>query len=148
MLYQHPLLGDGRGANKPWLQELPDPVTKICWQTVAEIHPRAAARLGVENGDLLTVATSAGALTLPALVYLGVRDDTVAIAIGRGLASSGRYAVAGLNALDLLPATAADAIEQAVRRVIDDGLRTGDIFSEGTGRVGTREMGEAIAAAL
>ncbi len=43
---------------------------------------------------------------------------------------------------------AADAIEQAVRRVIDDGLRTGDIFSEGTRRVGTREMGEAIAAAL
>ena len=43
---------------------------------------------------------------------------------------------------------AADAIEAAVRRVIDDGLRTGDIWSEGTRRVGTREMGEAIAAAL
>jgi 3-isopropylmalate dehydrogenase len=43
---------------------------------------------------------------------------------------------------------AADAIDAAVRRVIDDGLRTGDIFSEGTRRVGTREMGEAIAAAL
>jgi 3-isopropylmalate dehydrogenase len=43
---------------------------------------------------------------------------------------------------------AADAIEAAVRRVIDDGLRTGDIWSEGTQRVGTREMGEAIVAAL
>ena len=43
---------------------------------------------------------------------------------------------------------AAEAIERAVRQVIDDGLRTGDIFSEGTRRVGTREMGEAIAAAL
>jgi 3-isopropylmalate dehydrogenase len=43
---------------------------------------------------------------------------------------------------------AADAIDAAVRRVIDDGLRTGDIFSEGTRRVGTSEMGEAIAAAL
>jgi 3-isopropylmalate dehydrogenase len=43
---------------------------------------------------------------------------------------------------------AAEAIERAVRRVIDDGLRTGDIFSEGTRRVGTREMGEAIAAAV
>ena len=43
---------------------------------------------------------------------------------------------------------AAEAIEKAVRRVIDDGLRTGDIFSEGTRRVGTREMGEAIAAAI
>ena len=33
-------LGDGRGANKPWLQEMPDPVTKTVWQTVVEIHPR------------------------------------------------------------------------------------------------------------
>ena len=43
---------------------------------------------------------------------------------------------------------AADAIENAVRRAISDGLRTGDIFSEGTRRAGTREMGEAIAAAV
>jgi len=43
---------------------------------------------------------------------------------------------------------AAEAIEAAVRKVIDDGLRTGDIWSEGTQRVGTREMGEAIVAAL
>ena len=43
---------------------------------------------------------------------------------------------------------AADAIDSAVRTVIDAGLRTGDIWSEGTKRVGTREMGEAIAAAL
>jgi 3-isopropylmalate dehydrogenase len=43
---------------------------------------------------------------------------------------------------------AADAIESAVRKVIDDGLRTGDIWSEGTRRASTREMGEAIVAAL
>lgn len=44
--------------------------------------------------------------------------------------------------------SAAAAIEAAVRRVIDDGLRTGDIWSEGTQRVGTAEMGQAIAAAI
>jgi 3-isopropylmalate dehydrogenase len=43
---------------------------------------------------------------------------------------------------------AADAVDAAVRRAIDSGLRTGDIWSEGTRRVGTREMGEAIAAAI
>jgi 3-isopropylmalate dehydrogenase len=43
---------------------------------------------------------------------------------------------------------AADAIENAVKTVIERGLRTGDIYSEGTQRVGTREMGEAIAAAV
>ena len=43
---------------------------------------------------------------------------------------------------------AADAVDAAVRRAIDSGLRTGDIWSEGTRRVGPREMGEAIAAAI
>ncbi len=43
---------------------------------------------------------------------------------------------------------AADAIEAAVRKTIDQGFRTGDIWSEGTKRVGTREMGDAIIAAL
>jgi 3-isopropylmalate dehydrogenase len=43
---------------------------------------------------------------------------------------------------------AADRIESAVKAVLSDGLRTGDIWSEGTTRVGTREMGDAVVAAL
>jgi len=43
---------------------------------------------------------------------------------------------------------AADAIDNAVKAVIERGLRTGDIYSEGSQRVGTRQMGEAIAAAI
>lgn len=45
-------------------------------------------------------------------------------------------------------AAAAEAIEAAVGQVLDQGLRTGDIWSEGKQRVGTREMGEAVVAAL
>jgi len=104
VVYPHPLLGDGRGANKPWLQEIPDPVTKICWQTVAEMHPATAEKMGLENGDHVTVKTSAGSLTLPVLHYLGTQRDTVAIATGRGHTLSGRYAKAGLNPLEILPA--------------------------------------------
>jgi molybdopterin-containing oxidoreductase family iron-sulfur binding subunit len=104
MVYPHPLLGTGAGANKPWLQEIPDPVTKICWQTVVEMHPATAKRLGVSNGDHVTVQTAAGSLTAPTLIYIGIRPDTVAIAAGRGhSAAAGRYAKAGLNAFDLLP---------------------------------------------
>ena len=55
VVYPHPFIGDGRGANKPWLQEIPDPVTKICWQTVAEMNPATAERMGLANGDLVTV---------------------------------------------------------------------------------------------
>ena len=39
VVYPSPLLGDGRGGNKPWLQELADPVSKIAWQSWIEIHP-------------------------------------------------------------------------------------------------------------
>jgi 3-isopropylmalate dehydrogenase len=45
-------------------------------------------------------------------------------------------------------AEAADRIESAVRHVLASGLRTADIWSEGTSRVGTREMGDAVVAAL
>ncbi|HBB23445.1 MAG TPA: 3-isopropylmalate dehydrogenase, partial [Pseudomonas sp.] len=43
---------------------------------------------------------------------------------------------------------AADAIEQAVSDVLDQGLRTGDIWSEGCNKVGTQAMGDAVVAAL
>ena len=103
VIYSHPLLGEGRGANKPWLQEIPDPVTKTCWQTVAEMNPATAEKMGLANGDHVTVQTSAGGLTLPVLRYPGTQRDTVAIATGRGHAHSGRYAIAGLNPLEILP---------------------------------------------
>jgi Fe-S-cluster-containing dehydrogenase component len=103
VIYQHPFLGDGRGANKPWLQEIPDPITKICWQTVAEMNPATAEKMGLSNGDLVTVQTSAGSLTLPALRYPGTQRDTVAIATGRGHTHAGRYAKAGFNPLEILP---------------------------------------------
>jgi len=43
---------------------------------------------------------------------------------------------------------AADAIEEAVSKVLDQGLRTADIFSEGMEKVSTETMGEAVVAAL
>ena len=103
IVYPSPLLGDGRGANPPWLQELPDPVSKIAWQSWIEIHPLTARTMGVEHGDHLTVTTAAGTITAPAWAYLGVREDAVAIALGQGHASYGRYAQGiGVNALDLV----------------------------------------------
>ena len=103
VVYPHPFIGDGRGANKPWLQEIPDPVTKICWQTVAEMNPATADRMGLANGDHVTIQTSVGRLTLPVLRYPGIQRETVAIATGRGHTNAGRYAKAGVNPLEILP---------------------------------------------
>jgi molybdopterin-containing oxidoreductase family iron-sulfur binding subunit len=103
VVYPSATLGDGAGANKPWLQELPDPVTKIAWQSWVEIHPKTAKEMGVKEGDHLTVKTAAGEITAPAYPYMGVRPDTVAIALGQGHTGYGRFAKnVGVNAYGLL----------------------------------------------
>ncbi len=84
VVYPSPVLGDGRGANKPWLQELPDPVTKVLWSSWVEIHPSTAHQMGIERGDILEVTTASGKVRAPAYLYLGIRPDTVALALGQG----------------------------------------------------------------
>ncbi len=87
-----PMLFDGRGANKTWLQEVPDPATKITWQTWVEVHPETAARLGVANGDVVTVTAGARSAEAQVYVYPGVHRDAVAMPIGRGHTAYGRWA--------------------------------------------------------
>ncbi|MDJ0869366.1 MAG: molybdopterin-dependent oxidoreductase, partial [Myxococcota bacterium] len=109
-----PLLFDGRGANLPWLQEIPDPVSKIAWESWAEISLGTAERLGgLGIGDMIAVETSAGSFEVPVLPRGGVRDDVIAIAVGQGHTvgrwasheSDGRPGEArGVNVLELLPA--------------------------------------------
>jgi molybdopterin-containing oxidoreductase family iron-sulfur binding subunit len=95
---------DGRGANKPWLHEIPDPVTNIVWDSWVEVHPETARRLDVVEGDVLRVESPAGFVEAPVYVYAGVRPDTVAIPTGLGHESYGRYAKSrGINAIKLLP---------------------------------------------
>ena len=102
--YFSPTLGDGRGANKPWLQELPDPVSKVCWQTWVELHPITANKLGVTIGDIVEVRTAGGSVRAPVFLFLGIRPDTVAIPLGQGHTEYGRYARGiGVNAATILP---------------------------------------------
>src|SRR6184192_3044032 len=74
-----PALHDGRGANKPWLQELPDPVSKITWHAWVEVHPETAAHWGVVNGDVVLLTSPHGAVRAPVWVTPGIRPDTVAV---------------------------------------------------------------------
>ncbi|MFN8588980.1 MAG: molybdopterin-dependent oxidoreductase [Candidatus Eisenbacteria bacterium] len=95
---------DGRGANKPWLQELPDMTSKAVWGSWAEVHPETAKKLGVKNGDALVVETGAGKVEVPAYLYSGIRKDAVALSLGQGHTQYGRYAMGrGVNALALVP---------------------------------------------
>src|SRR5205085_8338487 len=91
--YPSPTLGDGRGANKPWLQELPDPVTKVLWSSWVEIHPETAARLGIDRGDILEVKTASGTVRAPAFPYMGIHKDAIAIPLGQGHRSTAKMDV-------------------------------------------------------
>ncbi len=96
---------DGRGANRSWMQELPDPVTRLVWSSWVEVHPETAEALGVGHGDVVEVRSEAGSLEAPVYVFPGIRPDTVAIPIGQGHRAYGRYARGrGVNPLDILPA--------------------------------------------
>ncbi len=83
---------DGRMANRPWIQELPDPLTQTTWGGWIEMHPDDAAALGVEKGDLLEIRSAHGALRAPALPIYTVKPGTLAMPIGQGHTAYGRFA--------------------------------------------------------
>jgi Fe-S-cluster-containing dehydrogenase component len=101
-----PMLYDGRGANKSWLQEVPDPAIKMTWQTWVELHPATAAKLGLVSGDVVDVTAGSRKESALVVVYPGVHRDVVAMPIGRGHMAYGRYAKSGSNPLRLLEPTA------------------------------------------
>ncbi len=85
-------LHDGRGANKPWLQELPDPVSKITWHGWVEVHPETAAKWQVASGDIVRLTSPFGSVQAPVWITPGVRPDVLAVPTGQGHQEYGRYA--------------------------------------------------------
>ena len=97
---------DGRGANKPWLQEIPDPMMKATWDSWAELHPDTCRRINAEEGQLLTIESAHGRLDVSILVNEHLRPDVIAMPIGQGHTEYGRYAMGrGANPIALLDAT-------------------------------------------
>jgi molybdopterin-containing oxidoreductase family iron-sulfur binding subunit len=92
VVFPHPALHDGRGANKPWLQELPDPVSKIAWHSWVEVHPDTAEKWGLATGDFLLLKSDFGATKFPAWITRSVRPDVLAVPTGQGHTAYGRYA--------------------------------------------------------
>lgn len=103
VLYAKPALLDGRHAYNPWLQELPDPVTKAVWDNYACVAPALARRLGIRDGDVVRLEASGQRLELPALVQPGQQEDTVAVAIGYGRKDTERFADVGPRWLQARP---------------------------------------------
>jgi molybdopterin-containing oxidoreductase family iron-sulfur binding subunit len=83
---------DGRGANRPWLCEVPDPLSQVSWHTPVLIHPDTLKGKNLEDGDLIRIESKWGGLEAPIYATEGVRPGVVVMSIGQGHQNYGRYA--------------------------------------------------------
>jgi molybdopterin-containing oxidoreductase family iron-sulfur binding subunit len=94
---------DGRGANRPWLCEVPDTLTQVAWQTPVLMHPETLAARGLKQGDIVQIESRWGQLQMPVYETVGVHPKAAVVAIGQGHSAYGRYASGrGLNPIELL----------------------------------------------
>ncbi|MBA4148528.1 MAG: TAT-variant-translocated molybdopterin oxidoreductase [Verrucomicrobia bacterium] len=107
---------DGRYNNNGWLQELPDPITKIVWDNAILLSPATAKQLGVdvvnhENANLqvplVKISLNGREVEGPAWIQPGLADNIVGMALGYGRENTGRIGQGtGYNAYRLLPGNA------------------------------------------
>jgi anaerobic selenocysteine-containing dehydrogenase len=90
VLYQKVSIRNGQYANNPWLQELPDPITKITWDNYASVSPHYAETAGLEEGRVVRITKGATSIELPVHIQPSQHDDAVAIALGYGRTQSGK----------------------------------------------------------
>ncbi|HEY5912356.1 MAG TPA: TAT-variant-translocated molybdopterin oxidoreductase [Verrucomicrobiae bacterium] len=81
---------DGRYCNNGWLQELPDPVTKIVWDNAVLVSRRTAAELQVRNSDLVEISLGEQKVQGPVWVQPGMADGSLGLALGYGREKAGR----------------------------------------------------------
>ncbi len=88
-----PKLNDGRYANNPLLLELPDPVTKVCWDNVAMVSVATAKALNVENGTMVRLTRDgvAGQIDVAMWITPGQADNSIGLVLGWGRQKAGRY---------------------------------------------------------
>ncbi|MFP7656706.1 TAT-variant-translocated molybdopterin oxidoreductase [Chryseobacterium proteolyticum] len=111
VLYTKTSIGDGTQANNPWLQELPDPLTRMSWDNYLTISPKDADRLGIKNdlnarmqldGSIVNLTVNGVVIKdVPVFIQPGQADGSVGLALGYGKKNSGATADTGVNAYPL-----------------------------------------------
>ncbi len=81
---------DGRFANNGWMQEAPDPMTKVTWDNAALLSPATARALQIETGDILALELAGRKITIPALIQPGHADQSISLTLGYGRKKCGR----------------------------------------------------------
>ena len=112
ILYANSAIGDGSQANNPWLQEMPDPITKACWDNYFTVSPKQARENDwmVKEGDMdykvATLTVNGKSVTAPVVPQPGQAFNTIGLAVGYGRTSAGKVGNGvGVNAYQLVSST-------------------------------------------
>lgn len=102
VLYEAHGVRDGEHANNPWLQELPDPISKVTWENFVSIPYKYAVDQNLKDGDKVNVTAKVGnenvTVKLPVYVQPGQAPNTLAIGLGYGRTAAGKVGNVGANA--------------------------------------------------
>ncbi|HUB87990.1 MAG TPA: TAT-variant-translocated molybdopterin oxidoreductase [Verrucomicrobiae bacterium] len=90
VFYRDTKMDDGRYANNGWMQELPDPVTKITWDNAVLVSRKTASELGMQNGDVVEISLNGKTVSGPVWVQPGMADYSLGLALGYGREKAGR----------------------------------------------------------
>lgn len=126
-----PRLGDGRGANKPILQEIGDGMTTIAWDSWVAMNPNTAAKMGLKRNDVLQLETAAGTIKVALYPLPGLHADAVVVNRGNGHAKNAGVVQGGVGVNPLaLVGKSEDSVTHAP---VTSGLevkvsRTGEIY--------------------
>ena len=137
---------DGSGANLPWMQELPDPLTSVVYGSWLEINPATAQELGLRDGDLVEVESPDGTVSVPVLTFPAIMPNVVAMPVGQGHSEYGRYASGrGANPIEILssqmePETGSLAWNATRVRLNPTGRRASLVRTSGV----SRDLGRGI----
>lgn len=89
-VYEKAGLGNGANGNNPWLHELPDPITKVCWDNYFAVLPAYAEKMGWRQGTVIEVKVGAASVKGPVLMQPAMADETIAVALGYGRTNCGK----------------------------------------------------------
>lgn len=112
VLYSKTGMGDGQQANNPWLQEFPDPITRVSWDNYLTVSKADAEALGIKNYNVANGGLNGSYVTLkvgdavlenvPAIIQPGQAKGTVGLAFGYGRKSALKEEMqVGVNAYQL-----------------------------------------------
>jgi len=93
---------DGRHANNSWLQETPDPITKMTWDNPVAVSVQDAKSLGIQEGDLVSLTVGGTSLQVTAIIQPGMAAGVLTLALGYGRSTGGVAKGVGANAFPLL----------------------------------------------